>query len=1208
VLGTSGTTVTIPFTSADNASLAQYAAWHAVNPLPDASKFVATAGFSGSTSALGIISNVSDPTITGTAANATVIAGGGRFSYTAAGSDQDVFFSASGTGNVLTNGTGSTTTTYYIDAGGSPSFAGTTLSAPTGTAVVNDYSGYLNLNGGYFDITTVEGGAGLIATGTDTINSDFGIAVSLASGAAVTVTGYPLVDTITAAGSGTLYAAIGADAVITQTGGGDFALGTSGGGDETLNAAAGATENITYNGDEGANVVANNDTLTLLGSGPGNLTVSGSGSITNDMAVAALLTGTGALTLAGGAFAVGPVTVPSLTLTGTTDVLNSYATALGASLAASAGATVQGAPGVVPNVTIAAAAGGFLDAAQATVLINQASEGDFHLATWSGGEETLNAAAGATENIYYTGDEGANVVANNGSLGLLGSGPGSVTVSGSGTIANAMTDAASLTGTGAFTLAGGAFAVGPATVPSLTFTGTSDVLNSYATALGASLAAGAGATVQGAPGVVPNVTIAAAGAGFLDAAQATVLINQASAGDFHLASWSGGQETLNAAAGATENIWYSGAEGAAIGLSAGDNLTVYDTPVTLSGGSVVTGAVTLLGATGNVTLAGGVFFGAAGQALTAIGTADVINSYSGVTVTLADGAAATVQGAPFHVPSDTISAAGSGSLYAAQSQVVINQVTQGAFVLGSWSGGQETLNAAAGATETITYSGAEGAAIGLSAGDHLTVYDTPVTLSGGGVVTGAVTLLGATGNVTMAGGVFFAAPGQNLTAIGTADVINSYGGITLTLANGAGATVQGAPFHVPVDTVSAAGAGSLSVAAASVVATQTSAGNFVLASWSGGHATLNAFANATETITYTGAEGAYVSATGDDLTLSGNYFAVAASGSDTINASASMVALNLAAGSDVTLGSGNFSIASAGAGADLTLGANDTINFAAGVNVANLLGATPTVLSAAPGGISGDTITTGGTWYLDGSQPAAAYHVIWAKATDNTIYFGAPYLTNAQGVVTQQINPGVGDALIDNNIVVYGGTGSQTLFGSGAAADYGVANQFWGGTAGDNLLVGAQTIVGGGAGDTLIAGPYTQSIRAAAGNESLIMGSGNETVDLASGNQTVDFGTGSGTIFGSGGTYSFVDLNQVTAGTTLNLSGFVSGPDKIDLFSTTDLANTGATASVSAQTHSGGNTYVTLSDNVTIAFVGVGSVSATDFVTNVGTVQVGKVV
>ena len=149
-----------------------------------------------------------------------------------------------------------------------------------------------------------------------------------------------------------------------------------------------------------------------------------------------------------------------------------------------------------------------------------------------------------------------------------------------------------------------------------------------------------------------------------------------------------------------------------------------------------------------------------------------------------------------------------------------------------------------------------------------------------------------------------------------------------------------------------------------------------------------------------------------------------------------------------------------------------------------------------------------------------------------------------------------------------------------------------------------------------MAGAFTQSIKASAGNTTLIAGNGNSfyTTPVAEsliGGVSADtfiFGTGNATMSGAGGANAFMDVNKTAGGTTIAITDFTTGTDKVELFSMTNASLSGATADVTHQTHSGGDTFVHLSDGVTIRFGSVANVGTTDFVTNVGTVQVGRVV
>jgi len=823
VVGVAGATVTIPFTSADNYVLAQYGAASNISSLPDASKFVASGAGASTTAAIGIISDVSGATITGTAANASVLAGGSNFDYTAAADGQSIFFSASGTGNLLANGPAAVGAAYYIDAGGSSSVIGTTVDASADTTTVNAYSGYLNV---------LAGSGGVLL-------NDWGANVSLSGG---------------------------------------------------------------------------------------NATVGGGGSVT----------------LAGGTFDIYPYSV-----------------------------------------------------------------------------DTIHAA----------------------------------------------------------------------TVPALIATGAGNVVNS----------------------------------------------------------------------------------------------------ATLPGGA-------------------------------------------GISLTLADGAAVSVQGLYLTFPTDTITALGSGSIRAVSAYALVDQAGAGNLSLDLANAGQVTVDAAAGATETIATSTVPGvnANVSVSGGNfNLAGNQFTVTGSGNNTLTATaaygVILAGATGNYTLNGGFYDITGSAAVTATGTADTISSPAGITLGLANGAAATLRAFPGQTVMDTITALGSGSVFAAGAEAVVNQTAAGNlFINEGFAGFVSVINAAAGATETIATSTVPGvnANVSVTGGNFNLAGNEFTVTGSGNNTLNATAAYgVILNEDAGTTVNLAGGSFYVASAGPGAALTFSGADTVAFASTALAASVLGAQSATLQGGTGNDIVDTITAAGATYLitGTTQNPGNSYIINPGTTNNVLYFGTVYRTAWDGVPIESY----AGSFSANNVVTWGEGGSQTVFGGGSAFNFGVVNTEDGGTSGNNLLVGARTIYGGGAGDTLQAGAFTTYIQASNGNTTLIGGDGsfNGIVNFAAANETlvgttlvgstaVDtfvFGTGNETITGGTGTNQFTDINRATGGTTITLTDFVSGPDKVDLFSPTNAAGSGATANVSGQTNVAGDTFVQLSDGVTIRFAGISSVSASDFVTNVGTVQVGKV-
>jgi hypothetical protein len=264
-----------------------------------------------------------------------------------------------------------------------------------------------------------------------------------------------------------------------------------------------------------------------------------------------------------------------------------------------------------------------------------------------------------------------------------------------------------------------------------------------------------------------------------------------------------------------------------------------------------------------------------------------------------------------------------------------------------------------------------------------------------------------------------------------------------------------------------------------------------------------------------------------------------------------------------------------------------------------------------------DTITASGkTRVITGNTGDGTGTYFIQPKGNNVLYFGAVYGTAWNGAPVES----EAGSFTATNVVVTVSSGSQTVFGGGASDGTGLLEAEHGGTKGKNLLVGAVSIYGGGKGDTLQAGAGTTYIKAAStGNATLIGGDANSAGNLADetlvGAATTDtfvFGSGNETLTGNGSTVkghvdTFVDLNYttVTASSGITITNFVHGIDKVDLFSLTNAKGTGAT--LTALTTADGNTTATLSDGVTITFAGVTNVGTSDFVTNVGKVQVGKI-
>ena len=155
---------------------------------------------------------------------------------------------------------------------------------------------------------------------------------------------------------------------------------------------------------------------------------------------------------------------------------------------------------------------------------------------------------------------------------------------------------------------------------------------------------------------------------------------------------------------------------------------------------------------------------------------------------------------------------------------------------------------------------------------------------------------------------------------------------------------------------------------------------------------------------------------------------------------------------------------------------------------------------------------------------------------------------------------------------------------------------------------------GGGNGDQLFsAGNEAQALHAGSGNETLFgaFGSGADTFYGSSGKTQITGGTGADTFVAGTGAASitaglsnneFVFYNG-QAGGTESISGFVSGRDLIDLqgYGKNEVAN-----ALKSQHQTAGGDVITLSDNTTITFAGVNSLSASDFVTSSGSASGGS--
>jgi Ca2+-binding RTX toxin-like protein len=225
------------------------------------------------------------------------------------------------------------------------------------------------------------------------------------------------------------------------------------------------------------------------------------------------------------------------------------------------------------------------------------------------------------------------------------------------------------------------------------------------------------------------------------------------------------------------------------------------------------------------------------------------------------------------------------------------------------------------------------------------------------------------------------------------------------------------------------------------------------------------------------------------------------------------------------------------------------------------------------------------------------YDSISAGAGSTTIDASNARSTYVQG--------GTGSLLFiggDGPATVFGGLGSVTVVGD---RHDGGPLEAHGGTAGHNLLMagsGAATLFGGGDGDILIAGGAHQALHAGLGNETLTaaLGSHGDTLyggagrDLLIGSSGEDIfvaGSGAATMTGGGNDDLFAFIEGAAGGHDL-IVGFGAG-DLIGLqgYGAREVKN-----ALRTQTVGPDGVTITLSDHTTIAFAGLSSLRARDFV------------
>jgi Ca2+-binding RTX toxin-like protein len=355
--------------------------------------------------------------------------------------------------------------------------------------------------------------------------------------------------------------------------------------------------------------------------------------------------------------------------------------------------------------------------------------------------------------------------------------------------------------------------------------------------------------------------------------------------------------------------------------------------------------------------------------------------------------------------------------------------------------------------------------------------------------------------------------------------------------------------------------------------------------------------------------------TGNDVLIAAvaNDSIVAGNGNNTLEGGSGTVALDAGNGDDlvttsadstytVTLGGGNDTVYAGGSGT-VTGGSNIAVFGGIGslnVNAAGGMGAL--VAFGQGGGTFASSSASSGALMFGG---AGVVSVDGSNTSNDTVVGGSAALTvNAgSGINLLVFGPvsGPGMDFIDGSSspTVVGQAGSDTITGSGGPLEI---------IAGDNE---ALSVSGGSGGATVFGAPNADiGDSASAGTLLLVAGAGNETLNASgsssdnafwggrdstagnllvggAGDDVMVAGLGADTFSGGGGNNDFLFLNQIMSVLGSNgphdvITDFAAGSDVVGLF-----GGLSVTGSASAS----GNTTVTLSDNTTIEFVGVGSYS-----------------
>jgi hypothetical protein len=375
--------------------------------------------------------------------------------------------------------------------------------------------------------------------------------------------------------------------------------------------------------------------------------------------------------------------------------------------------------------------------------------------------------------------------------------------------------------------------------------------------------------------------------------------------------------------------------------------------------------------------------------------------------------------------------------------------------------------------------------------------------AGGQTITGGSSLLtigDAVGNNTIAGGSggvnVSAAPGDLITTqAGATDTINLMSYDTVT---GAGNDQVTASYSH--DVINESGNASISLLGANEQVTggagvlqitddvtgNTIAGGSggIIANLSGSYDVISTSVGATDTLTLTTQD--TVTAGGNDqISISGNYNQIEASGTDVINSTSASSQYDLEGHDSLTTsGGGNVTVGGSAVDSVFSTGTG-------GLNLTTESGGSVAVTQTLGTGNAAATVAGGATSIMTQGGNYAGIYVTAAGGDSVTAGTGPVSVTSSAsaGGPADTINAGSGSmSVTSGNAQIFGGSGA--------------------------LVVNAQSETAGTAGVQLGAGSGNVTLNGGAGNELFTGGSGQAQIWLGGGQDTVSFGSGLTTVHG----------------------------------------------------------------------------------------------